>query len=330
MVYISSITGGLIRSSVGNNLFNKQDDVTSVKRALSALGRFEEDEPNGYITRELDGSIRKFQKDNGLETDGLLYPGGETETALLQNLRQRGEERIKGYRRAIARSQSSYAGEEEEPEPELDPVPPVPEPKPEPPPETDPPEEEEPVRPVPPVPPPKPPGDDRNPDKPPQEKDCSGLEFSYEMALREAEQAEIALDAARASLDALQNELDSINDSLEREKEQNTKSRIAGGAAGAATGAIIGGVIGGGIPGAIAGVIRGFPAGGSIGSGIEWVDDIVPGTSNSALEAKREEVEKMIAELESSIASELEPAMEEAQRMAAEAEQRLSECQNKH
>lgn len=74
----------LIFNPVGNQLVSRTDDVLNVKNALSMLGFFHEDEPHGIITRELDSSIKNFQREKGLKIDGLMYPGGETETALSQ------------------------------------------------------------------------------------------------------------------------------------------------------------------------------------------------------------------------------------------------------
>lgn len=83
----SFIRNGLIQKPVGNNMANEQEDVFSVKRALSSLGRFGEEEPNGFITRRMDRSIKAFQRERGLKVDGILLPGGETEDALLAGLR---------------------------------------------------------------------------------------------------------------------------------------------------------------------------------------------------------------------------------------------------
>ena len=76
----------LISETVGNNMTNEPEDVMSVKDALGELDRFEEEQPHGYITRDLDDSIRGYQRDNGLREDGVLFPGGETENALIGEL----------------------------------------------------------------------------------------------------------------------------------------------------------------------------------------------------------------------------------------------------
>ncbi|MBV1799657.1 peptidoglycan-binding protein [Siccirubricoccus sp. G192] len=46
------------------------------------LGRYNDRERNGYITRALDDAIRGYQRDRGLRRDGYLDPGGETECTL--------------------------------------------------------------------------------------------------------------------------------------------------------------------------------------------------------------------------------------------------------
>lgn len=51
MTVFSFIRDGLIKKAVGNNMANDETDVLSVKRALSSLGRFGEEGPNGFITR---------------------------------------------------------------------------------------------------------------------------------------------------------------------------------------------------------------------------------------------------------------------------------------
>lgn len=72
-------------SSIGNNLKNEISDVLNLKGVLHDLGFFEADndaEPHGYITRELDSGIKRFQKENGLSVDGIIHPKGETEQKL--------------------------------------------------------------------------------------------------------------------------------------------------------------------------------------------------------------------------------------------------------
>ncbi|MCB1532009.1 MAG: peptidoglycan-binding protein [Alphaproteobacteria bacterium] len=75
---------GFLKKPVGNNLENDEGDVLETKKRLNRLGFFEkEQDPNGIITRDLDNGIKNFQKENGLRVDGLMFPGGETERALM-------------------------------------------------------------------------------------------------------------------------------------------------------------------------------------------------------------------------------------------------------
>lgn len=76
---------GFLKGAVGNNHDNDPEDVLNVKRSLSQAGYYDMDqtpEPHGYITKEMDEGIRKFQKDNDLRVDGYMLPGGETESTL--------------------------------------------------------------------------------------------------------------------------------------------------------------------------------------------------------------------------------------------------------
>lgn len=61
-----------------------EEDVLAVKKDLGRSGYY--DEPDYGLTPYPDKSlfegIRAFQKDNGLKIDGVMKPGGETETAL--------------------------------------------------------------------------------------------------------------------------------------------------------------------------------------------------------------------------------------------------------
>lgn len=77
---------------VGDQRENRPEDVRQVKNVLDRLGYFDfrkEPEPHGYITREMDEGIRRYQKERGLRVDGWLRPGGETEKALRKDLKRR-------------------------------------------------------------------------------------------------------------------------------------------------------------------------------------------------------------------------------------------------
>ena len=88
MPFFESLTD-FLTGSVGNNLDNAPEDVSTTKTNLNALGYFDDDTDNGYITRELDTGIKNFQKDNDLKVDGVLRPGGETERAIYEAVTQR-------------------------------------------------------------------------------------------------------------------------------------------------------------------------------------------------------------------------------------------------
>ena len=75
-----------LKGPVGNNLDNDPEDVRNTKASLNELGYFDEEIENDFITRTLDTNIKSFQKDNDLKVDGKLYPNGETENSILQNL----------------------------------------------------------------------------------------------------------------------------------------------------------------------------------------------------------------------------------------------------
>ena len=58
----------------------KEKDVFVIKTALNSLGYY--DEPDYGMTvypdRQMFDSIKSFQKDNKLQIDGVINPGGET------------------------------------------------------------------------------------------------------------------------------------------------------------------------------------------------------------------------------------------------------------
>lgn len=56
-----------LKGPVGNGLTNDPADVKNTKRNLSALGFFNDETENGFLTRELDTGIRNSQRDNALQ-----------------------------------------------------------------------------------------------------------------------------------------------------------------------------------------------------------------------------------------------------------------------
>ncbi|MES2729194.1 MAG: hypothetical protein V4621_03735 [Pseudomonadota bacterium] len=78
-----------INYEIGDGRYNDEDDIAGLDRALSTLTYrpFEKQEdPDRFITRDMDVAIRNFQKDNNLKTDGWLKPGGETQLALNEQM----------------------------------------------------------------------------------------------------------------------------------------------------------------------------------------------------------------------------------------------------
>lgn len=78
-----------LQGRVGDGHQNNEDDVGDVDSLLSILGfrpKEKQNEPDHFISRDLDTAIKKFQKDNDLKKDGWLAPGGETELALNDKL----------------------------------------------------------------------------------------------------------------------------------------------------------------------------------------------------------------------------------------------------
>ncbi len=71
---------------IGQNLDNDPNDIINTKIKLEQLGYLKDDIKNGYITRELNDGIHKFQKDKGLKNDGVIKPGGPTEATLFSDL----------------------------------------------------------------------------------------------------------------------------------------------------------------------------------------------------------------------------------------------------
>ena len=70
---------------VGNSKKNSSNDVKAVQSLLSFVGllpQVKQVMPSGILDASDDTAIRTFQRQNNLREDGVLNPGGETETAL--------------------------------------------------------------------------------------------------------------------------------------------------------------------------------------------------------------------------------------------------------
>ncbi|MCC7168514.1 MAG: peptidoglycan-binding protein [Rhodospirillales bacterium] len=64
-------------------------DIVDTKQALYRLGYYRPQVGNilgDWVDREMFGGIRKFQEDHGLKVDGIMRPGGPTETAINRRL----------------------------------------------------------------------------------------------------------------------------------------------------------------------------------------------------------------------------------------------------
>lgn len=91
-MFLSDLFSGFLKKPVGNNLDNDPDDITKTKELFANEGYYKQPVENGYIDKELDDSIWNFQRDNDLKQDGIMNPGGETETALISRIREKSKE----------------------------------------------------------------------------------------------------------------------------------------------------------------------------------------------------------------------------------------------
>jgi murein L,D-transpeptidase YcbB/YkuD len=73
-----------LSSTIGKSHNVKPDDVLAVKSALDELGYYKKPEwgISPYPDPALFAGIKRFQSDNGLETDGVMKPDGPTEKKL--------------------------------------------------------------------------------------------------------------------------------------------------------------------------------------------------------------------------------------------------------
>lgn len=87
----------MIKNSVGNTLDNNPLDVIKVRQVFDNIGFLKDEEketdyqgkPLGYITRHLDTAIKRFQKENDLREDGLIFAGGETELQFIAKTQEK-------------------------------------------------------------------------------------------------------------------------------------------------------------------------------------------------------------------------------------------------
>ena len=83
------LSATLLRRPVGLGRSNDRDDIRTLKTMLHRIGRLPEPEESfsGDFDTPLEKAVTGFQRDNGLDVDGRLVPGGETERALRRSVR---------------------------------------------------------------------------------------------------------------------------------------------------------------------------------------------------------------------------------------------------
>ncbi|PCI38392.1 MAG: hypothetical protein COB46_11525, partial [Rhodospirillaceae bacterium] len=72
MNFFTNILRTQLGTSVGNNQHSDPQDVVNTRAKFVALDRHSADIQRPFIDRELDQSIRNFQRDNGLRVDGKM------------------------------------------------------------------------------------------------------------------------------------------------------------------------------------------------------------------------------------------------------------------
>lgn len=107
-----------LKSPVGNGRDNDPADVVAVKRALERLGLMQRPSYGltGFIDRETDTALRRFQRDRGLGVDGYARPGGPTERNLNGALAGGRPPRLDGRARTVPIADGVGRGEPNEPE----------------------------------------------------------------------------------------------------------------------------------------------------------------------------------------------------------------------
>lgn len=303
----SRLNNGRIGASIGNNRRNEESDVRGIKDSLSALGLFREEPRHGYITRDMDSAIKTFQRDSGLKIDGIMNPGGETETALRREIETRQEKEREGLRRLAEKSGlfSDRAAEEDEEggdngadiDEELPPLPPH---KPEPP--------------------------DSDEDESKQEKECS----NYETALANAEsmlsQREKALEAVQVQKESLEEQLSDIEQNIETQEAAARSINHSVQGMAVAAGVIGGGLLGFSVGKNPASARAGAHFGGEVGEVLSGGELIRMTLELKKLKSDRDSLEKNMEALQNQ-ADQLGKAVEEAEGLVREAREALQNCQ---
>jgi len=80
----SVLSATLLRRPVGLGRSNDRDDIRTLKTMLHRIGRLPEPEESfsGDFDTPLEKAVIGFQRENGLEVDGRLMPGGPTVNAM--------------------------------------------------------------------------------------------------------------------------------------------------------------------------------------------------------------------------------------------------------
>jgi len=312
-----------LEDNVGRNEPNNRRDVAKVETLMAREGRFDisrTDGPTGIFSIGLEGSIKDFQTDNSLKSDGLITPRGETITSMisLTSLDAEG-----GEDDGSDNGDGKGGGNTPTPEPK----PPPPEPKPEP---KDPDGKPTPPKPEPkPDPPPKPkPKPDPPPKPDPNKPDCSDLEVALDNAEAILDQGEAELAAVEAEIAGEKAELESQLANLQQELDAMITAKKPMGIAvtgiGVAAGGIGGGLAGSAISGGI-GTLPGVASGAKFGlEAAERAREKI----QADIDAKQQEISDIQAQIDALDArlAPLEAAVAEAESLVSEAQIALDAC----
>lgn len=310
--------GSLISASIGNNMENREEDVLRVKDTLSGRGLFDQTtppEPHGYATRELDTGIKQFQSDNALKVDGIMHPGGETETALsgranlIQGTRPVNHDatgriiREDIFTPLAQKAQAEDTAEEEEDEP------PIPPRKPEPPKEDDDTDADEP-----------------NPGDIGEEPDCSDLEIAVANAEQLLHREKDKKTEVEQDLSVKEAELERIENKIAEEKKDLSDIRAPVETVGAGAGAMTGGFVGGFIGRNPKTVLDGAASGATLGHDLAGHALKVFDINIAMLQKEKNKLQKEVEGLRSKL-NEIQKRVVEYQKLLSDANNALRHCQ---
>lgn len=306
------LSGSFLRdlsSGVGRGQDNRREDVARVEVLMERKGDYDisrTDGPTGIFSLGLEDSVKNFQTRSGLKTDGLIFPRGETVTALSsgREILPREEGREDGPVLSVpfqpednqdAPLQKRSGAEEKKPE------------------TAEPPKQEDKKEPA--GTPPKP---GKKPEREDEEHSCADIEFAYEEAKAELQSNQNLLEAARQSLKILEEDLAALKEQLAKEAKDKNIAKNIGRVGGAGMGLIIG---------KKPGISIGQKVGSVIGPYLEDVADRFSGKQSDAdIQSKINFVEAEIKTLQEKIPL-LEVEVEKAKELVDDAEKALKECQ---